>query len=199
MRFRNPLSAIIVILFSLSIVTVASAHNSVPRVEISVERQSPGGVVDVRGVSFGMEETVTLTLISSSTEISYGEVISGAEGEFIYIAVLPSDLLAGTYYFRAITSHHWVISPVLTIWGTAILEDSGQGLRDEHGGLPPSVPTFPPTASVLATVSAPAVSTQANQEPASSGWSANIGILVALTVVGTIIGFSFLRKRSNKN
>ena len=198
MRFRNPLSAIIVILFSLSIVTVASAHNTVPRVEISVERQFPGGVVDVRGVSFGMEETVTLTLISSSTEISYGEVISGAEGEFLYIAVLPSDLIAGTYYFRATTSHHWVISPALTIWGTAIVEDSGQGLRDEHGGLPPSIPTFAPTASVLATVSAPVVSAQANQKPASSGWSANIGILVALTGVAVIIGLGFWRKRSKQ-
>ena len=99
MHFRIPLSAIIIILFSLFIVPVASAHSTQPRLEINVERLNPGGIVDVRGVSFGMEESVTLTLISSSAEIPLGEMPSDAEGEFLHIAVLPSDLAEGTYYF----------------------------------------------------------------------------------------------------
>jgi len=110
MNFRTIVCGVLVITFTFFIVPVASAHSTQPRVEISMDRLNPGGVVDVRGVSFGLEESVTLALIESGVDISLGEMISDPEGEFKHIVVLPSDLVEGTYYFRAVTSHHWVVS-----------------------------------------------------------------------------------------
>jgi len=187
MIFRNFVSVIIVILLSLFIVPVASAHNTQPRVEISKESLNPGGIVDVRGVSFGMEESVTLTLIGSSAEIPFGEVISDAEGEFMHIAVLASDLAEGTYYFRATTSHHWVISPPLTVWGTAVVEGGGQGPRDEDDGLLAPMPTFAPAVATEAVPSAQVVETSAfDWKPIllALGVLMLIGIVVALGLQG---------------
>ena len=190
MRFRTPVSAIIVILFSLFIVPVASAHNTQPRVEINMERLNPGGIVDVRGVSFGMEESVTLTLIGSSAEISFGEVLSDAEGEFMHIAVLPSDLVEGTYYFRATTSHHWVISAPLTVWGTAVAEGGGQGLRDDDDGLLAPMPTL-----AHAAATAPAPSLPLDPTPASAS-NRTIPTLIALTVLGIFVVFAIKMKNT---
>lgn len=125
----------IVFLLTLGFAKAAPAHVGQPRLEISVERMNPGGIVDVRGVSFGMDDSVNLALIGSGVDVSFGEIIASGEGEFIYIAVLPSDLVEGTYYFRAVTSHHYVFSPLLTVWGTAFIEGGGQGPRDEDDGL----------------------------------------------------------------
>ena len=56
MIFRVLPAVFIVLLFSLFMVPVVSAHSTEPRVEISLERLHPGEVVDVRGVSFGMDD-----------------------------------------------------------------------------------------------------------------------------------------------
>jgi len=189
MIFRTLLSLAIVIVYSLIIVPVASAHNMQPRVEISMERLNPGGIVDVRGVSFGMEETVTLTLIGSSAEIPLGEILSDAEGEFMHIAVLPSDLVEGTYYFRATTSHHWVISPPLTVWGTAVMEGGGQGLRDDDDGLLAPMPTLAPVAATAPVPSAPVEATP------TSTWSPIILALAALIFIGIVVAFGLKKKR----
>ena len=192
MHFRIPVSAIIVILFSFFIVPVASAHNTQPRLEINVERLNPGGIVDVRGVSFGMEESVTLTLIGSSAEIPLGEMLSNAEGEFLHIAVLPVDLAEGTYYFRGVTSHHFVLSPPLTVWGVAIVEGGGQGERDEDDGLLAPMPTL---ASAPATTLQPSLPLEPT--PASVS-NRNISAPIALTVIGiVIVVITFAMRRKN--
>jgi hypothetical protein len=192
MHFRIPVFAIIVILFSLFIVPVASAHNTQPRLEINQERLNPGGIVDVRGVSFGMEESVTLTLISSSAEIPLGEMLSDAEGEFLHIAVLPVDLAEGTYYFRGVTSHHFVLSPPLTVWGMAIVEGGGQGERDEDDGLLAPMPTLAPAAS---TTLQPSL--QLEPTPASFS-NRNISVPIALAVIGIlIVAIAIAMKRKN--
>ena len=177
--FRYFLFAIVFIL-ALSFVQSTHAHGGEPRLEISAERMNPGGVVDVRGVSFGMEESVTLALIGSGVEISLGELIADAEGGFRHIAMLPSDLVEGTYYFRATTSHHWVISPPLTVWGTAITEGGEQGPRDEDDGLLAPMPTFAPDAPTVSVPQAPVVATPAVE------WNPNILILVVLMVIGIV-------------
>jgi hypothetical protein len=187
MIFRVVVSIVIVIVLSLFVVPAASAHSTVPRVEISVERLNPGGIVDVRGVSFGMDDSVTLTLIGAGVDFSFGKVIASGEGEFTYIAVLPSDLVEGTYYFRAVTSHHYVLSPPLTVWGTAILEGGSQGERDEDDGLLAPMPTFPPAA-----VASPVP--QVTQTTPASNWNAIIIVLVALTAIGIAVGFGIKRK-----
>ena len=192
MYFRIPISAIIVILFSLFIVPVASAHSTQPRLEINVERLNPGGIVDVRGVSFGMEESVTLTLISSNAEIPLGEMLSDAEGEFLHIAALPVDLAEGTYYFRGVTSHHFVLSPPLTVWGTAVAEGGGQGLRDDDDGLLAPMPTVAPAAAATLQPSIPLEPT-----PASVS-NRNISTPIALAVIAiVIVVITFVMKRKN--
>ena len=94
-----------------------------------MERLHPGEVVNLRGVSFEMDIIVTVTLLGSVVEVPLGEIISNGEGEFTHIVALPADLVEGTYYFRAVTSHHYVLSPPLTVWGTAIAEGGGTGLE----------------------------------------------------------------------
>ena len=192
MFFRSIVTAIFVITISLFLVPSVFAHNQTPRVEISLERLHPGEVVDVRGVSFEMDEPVTLTLIGSGVEVPLGEVLSNGEGEFLHIVQLPSDLVEGAYYFRAVTNHHFVISPPLTVWGTAVSEGGGQGLRDEDDGLLAPMPTFPPA---VATVSAPVVSAPAEDLPASSGLRTNTVVLAAVMVLAIILVFGMLRRR----
>lgn len=187
MIFRAGISIAIVIMLSLFVVPAASAHNTIPRVEISMERLHPGEVVDIRGVSFGMDDSVTLTLIGSGVDVSFGDVLASGEGEFTYIAVIPSDLVEGPYYFRAVTSHHYVLSPPLTVWGTAFTEGGGQGLRDEDDGLLAPMPTFPP-----AVVTAPVPQTSAAQPGAR--WNPLVFALAAVTVIGIAIGFGIKRK-----
>jgi len=189
MLVRVLCSVIIVLLFCLFIVPTASAHSTVPRVEISTERLHPGEVIDVRGISFGMDDSVTLTLIGSGVEVSFGEIIASGEGEFTYIAVLPSDLVEGTYYFRAVTSHHYVLSPPLTVWGTAFIDGGGQGPRDEDDGLLAPMPTFPP-----AVMTAPVA--QVPEATPASNWNAIILALAALIVIGIAIGYSIKHKSS---
>ena len=192
MYFRIPISVSIVILFSLFIVPFASAHSTQPRLEINQERLNPGGIVDVRGVSFGMEDAVTLTLISASAETPMGEMIANAEGEFKYIAVLPSDLVEGTYYFRGVTSHHFVLSPPLTVWGTAVAEGGGQGLRDDDDGLLAPMPTLAPAA---ATTLQPLL--QTDPTPASVP-NRNIPAPIALAVIAIVIAaIAFAMRRRN--
>ena len=190
MFFRAIVSAVIVILLSLFIVPTASAHNKVPRVEISIERLHPGEVVDVRGVSFGMDDTVKLALIGSGVDVAQGEILANAEGEFTHIAVLPADLVEGTYYFRAVTSHHFVLSPPMTVWGTAITEGGSQGPRDEDDGLLAPMPTFPP-----AVVTAPLP--ESPEATPASGRNLILLALGILAVIGIAIGFGIRRKNNH--
>ncbi|MEO7837833.1 MAG: hypothetical protein ABIU06_00595 [Anaerolineales bacterium] len=174
-------SIAIVIVLTLAFVHPTLAHGDEPRLEISSDRMNPGGIVDVRGVSFGMEEAVTLTLISSSAEVPLGEILSDAEGEFLHIAVLPVELAEGTYYFRGVTSHHFVLSPPLTVWGVAIVEGGGQGERDEDDGLLAPMPTLAPGAAATLQPSL-----QTEPTPASVS-NRNIPAPIVLAVLGIVI------------
>jgi len=177
-----------VFIIALSFTSPALAHVDEPRLEINTDRLNPGGVVDVRGVAFDYEESVTLALIGSQADIPLGEITANLEGEFLHIVVLPSDLVEGTYYFRATTSHHWALSPPLTVWGTAMMEGGGQGLRDEDDPLLAPMPTFAPAVATAPIASVPVAAT-----PAST-WNPNILALVVLIVIGIIVLFAIKRK-----
>ena len=199
MNIRHLICGGFVILLTFLLVQPASAHNTQPRVEISTERTNPGTVVDVRGVSFGMEDVVTLALIGSTVEYPLGEMLANAEGEFTYIAVLPPDLVEGSYYFRATTSHHWVISPPIAVWGTAITEGGEQGPRDEDDGLLAPMPTREvpaPAAQVASAVSTPVVLVPGEETAVSAGWSANILMLVFLMGIVAVVLLVLGRKKS---
>ena len=180
----------LVLIFVLSFASPALAHVDEPRLEINTDRMSPGGIVDVRGVAFDYEESVTLALIGSQADIPLGEINANLEGEFMHIAVLPSDLVEGTYYFRATTSHHWVLSPPLTVWGTAVAEGGGQGLRDEDDGLLAPMPTLAPAVPTISVPSAPVVAAPAFD------WNPNMLVLLVLLVFGIIVVFGLKMKNT---
>jgi hypothetical protein len=145
MIFRNIVSLFIVVLLSLFVVPDASAHSGRPRLEINVERIQPGGVLDVRGVEFDYEQTVTLYLERKGILVQLGEAVTDLDGVFLQIIVLPVDLPEGVYNVRAVTSHHDVLSPALTVRGFPILsEGGGQGEREEDDSLLAPMPTFVP-------------------------------------------------------
>jgi hypothetical protein len=132
-------------------------------------------VVDVRGVEFDYEQSVTLYLERTGIVVQLGEVVTDLEGVFIHIAVLPVDLPAGVYTIRAKTDHHEVLRPALTVQGSPILgEGGGQGERDEDDGLLAPMPTYAPGV-VPGSVSQPAAQQVPDEAPASKG---NILILV---------------------
>lgn len=194
MHFRNILACVIVVALSFCTVGTVSAHSTQPRVEISKERLSPGEVIEIRGVSFDMDEPVTLTLLGSGVEIPMGESLSDGEGEFLQILVLPEDLAAGTYYFRATTNHHWVISPPLTVWGTAAVEGGGQGLRTDEDGLLAPMPT------AAAPLPQPTPVPQTSAKETTTAWSnfTNVAIVALLVVLIVIIGVGLGKKNFRK-
>ena len=195
MTLRVLVSVLIACALALFFAPAVSAHATQPRVEISVERLNPGGVVDLRGVAFEMDITVTLTLLGPTIEIPLGEVVASGEGEFLQTIVLPTDLAEGTYYIRATTSHHYVISPPLTVWGIAYEEGGGQSGRDEGDSLLAPMPTFAPGAPGATAAFVPALATPVTELP-DAGFGANILMLVVLMVLVASIVFIFMRKKN---
>lgn len=145
MIYRTFLIFAIIITVCLLLVSPVSAHGRTPRLEISAERMNPGGVLDIRGVEFDYEEAVTLYLERQGLVIELGQIVADLEGIFLHTIVLPPDLPVGTYTIRGVTEHHDVLSPVLTVQGSAVpLEGGGQGERDDDDGLLAPMPTYAP-------------------------------------------------------
>jgi hypothetical protein len=186
MKYRIVLFALFFLFHSSSTVY---AHPIEPRLEINIDRIIPGGVVDVRGVGFDYEEVVTLALIGPQAELALGEVIADTEGVFLNIVSLPQDLPEGTYYFRGITTHHYTISPPLTVQGAAIPEGDDQASRDRQDALLAPIPTFPPPV-----VTAPVPRVPEALPPSS--WNPLFLALAALTVIGIAIGIGIKRKHT---
>ena len=169
-------------------VTPVLSHGDEPRVEISSDRITPGGVIEVRGVDFEREELVTLMLVNQSTTIPFGEVTADTEGIFLQVVTIPVDLSEGTYNFLAITDDHNVTSPDLAVQGPPILAEGegGQGPRDEDDGLLAPMPTYPP-GFVPGGVSPATVASAAQEQPASNPNPA--GFLLIAGVVGILLAF----------
>ena len=186
--FRSFSLAIAMIL-AFAFVSPTSAHSGQPRLEISVERMNPGGVVDVRGVKFDYEQSVTLYLERTGIVVQLGEVVTDLEGVFVYIAILPVDLPEGVYNIRAVTSHHDVLSPALTVQGSPILgEGGGQGERDEDDGLLAPMPTFAPG------VSSTKIPQATSTEKPVFNWNSIILTGVVLMGIGIFFVLSIRRK-----
>ena len=186
----------IALAFCLATKFTVSAHAGEPRLEISIDRLNPGGVLDVRGVAFDYEEVVTLVLMSSQAQISLGEIVANLDGEFNHIVTLPTDLTEGTYYIRGTTAHHWTISPPLTVWGTALGEGGGQGERDEDDGLLAPMPTYPPAAAVTAPVGP--ISAPVEVPRASSGRGTIVVVLMILLTLAAVVALRLVRKRAEQ-
>jgi len=181
--------SILILLPAFLIVQTVSAHGDDPRIEISPERLSPGAVLDIRGVDFEFEEVVMLSLVSSQTEIPFGEVLADVEGIFQLTITLPVDTPEGTYVIRATTDDHVVESPQIVIAGAAIVEGGGQGERDEDDGLLAPMPTFAPGVVSTPMPQAVVIETEA-PEPSSSPL-----LLGAVAVVGLILVATYIRMK----
>lgn len=179
MFFRNIISLLIVSLLSLFVVHDALAHGGEPRLEISVERINPGGVVEVRGVDFDYEEVVALSLMRSSIQIPLSDVTTDVEGIFIQNVVLPTDLPPGEYNFRARSDHHLITSPTIIVWGAAIQDQAGSAIQDQSDMQFGPVPTVAPRAA-----STPAPQTSNLEPPASKS---NPTTLIYSALAGAII------------
>jgi hypothetical protein len=190
----------IIVLFLLIFLqcTSAFAHATEPRLEINIDRIIPGGIIDLRGVAFDYEAMVTLTLIGAQGELPLGEVTADTEGVFIHIVTLPADLAEGTYYFRGVSTHHYTLSPALTVQGNAIPpEGEGEEERwEEEEYLPFPIPTYPPGVIPGAVPGATQfVPVEAPPTPVS-GLNTTIWIIVGLMVVVVILGIVFVKKKT---
>ena len=191
MNFRILVCGALIMIFAFFIVPAVSAHGGQPRLEISVERINPGGVVDVRGVDFEFEEQVTLALVGTEIEIPLGEITADTDGIFLQIVTLPIDLKEGAYHFQAITDDHEVLSPSFIVQGSAISgeEGGGQGLRDEEDSLLAPMPTPGPAASPT-----PVPSTPVESMPVFN-WKPITLVLGLLLLIGAAVALSFKSRR----
>jgi len=192
MVVRTIVSLFIVLVLSLFVVPGASAHARQPRLEINTERINPGGILDVRGVEFDYEQSVSLYLERTGIVIQLGEVITDLEGIFIHMVVVPIDLPQGEYNIRAVTDHHNILSPTLTVHGSAILEGGGQGERDEDDGLLAPMPTYAPGV-VPGGVLQPTAQPTTQKGPAPRGIPTAALVLSILSVLAV---FAVFRQRA---
>ena len=181
-----PLLALVFV-FWLSSAVPAWADGGEPRLEISVERSNPGGMVDVRGVDLEPEEMVAVALIGNELVVPMDEVVADPEGVFLMSVTLPADLVEGEYTLRAVTDDHQMMSPALTVSGAAIT-DNEEGQRDESESLLASMPT--PQAVTPA-------SADSAQEAETGGASSNTSslVLAIVLIAGGIALFSWMRLR----
>lgn len=191
---------IFIFIFALCTAQPALAHGSEPRLEISVERINPGEGLDVRGVDFDYEQSVTLYLERTGILIQLGEILTDLEGVFVQNVVLPVDLPEGVYNVRAVADHHEVVSPALTVQGALILDDGRvQAGRDEHEGFSAPVPTIDTS---IAPVEAPPLTVQpipqtiALEPPASKRSSTTLiySILLGIGII-TLVAVRMVRNK----
>ncbi len=188
MKTNFRYSLFIVLLIALCFVRPVLAHGDEPRLEISLEKLNPGGVIDLRGVDFEAEELISLALIGSDVEIQLNEVTVDSEGVFLQVVTLPADLPEGTYYFRAVTDDHEVLSPAILVQGSAIMNEEVEGQRAEEEPLLAPMPTFAPG---IAPTQPP--QTASPTKPASN-WNLEI-IISVLVIAGIIMVFGLRRMK----
>lgn len=182
---------IFVFLFALPFAQPAYAHGGEPRLEISVERINPGGVMEVRGVDFDYDEPVALALMRSEIQIPLTEITADGEGVFTQVVTLPPDLPAGEYNFQARSDHHMIMSPVITVWGAAVADEESNYVEDQSDLALGPIPTFVPNLS-----STPLPQPAAVEPPVSRRNSTTLiySILAGVAILA-FWGVRMLRKR----
>ncbi len=146
-KILRTISYAFAFIFALCCAQPAFAHGGEPRLEISVERINPGGLIEVRGVDFDYDELVVLSLMRSQIQIPLMEVTADGEGVFTQAIALPADLPLGEYNFRAKSDHHLVASPTITVWGVAAQNQEDNAIRDQSDVQLGAVPTLAPGVS----------------------------------------------------
>ncbi|MFT3895833.1 MAG: hypothetical protein QM730_29795 [Anaerolineales bacterium] len=193
MYLRRTFMGILVVLMAFFMVHPVFAHGDEPRLEISVERVNPGGVIEVRGADFEMDELVTLELIGSDVSVPLGEFVADVEGVFSHIVTVPVDLKEGNYTFQATTDDHVIESPAFVVWGMAIIEDAEDGQRTDEDPLLAPMPTYAPGVSVTPMPVVEAMETPAAPETSPFPW---IPVLAGVVIVGLFLAIFFRKKRA---
>ncbi len=170
----------------------AYAHDDLVRIEVSPERLNPGGVLELRGVGFEPEATIQLSLVGAAGVTNLGELSSDAQGEFTQISSIPVDLPEGIYHVRAKSSEHEVISPAITIQGSAVIQDQQDHAVLENDSLLAPIPTpmFDPQSEVKS------MSITPEHQP-SKVLLIILVVLVMMALAGAI--GAVLRRSVNKN
>jgi hypothetical protein len=185
MRKSHSTAVVIIIwLFIFVLAHPVSAHGDEPRLEISLERVSPGGVVDVRGVDFEPEEVISLSLVGEASEFALGDVVADPEGIFLQIVALPDDLASGAYHFSAVTDDHEITSPTLTVFGDGLAGEA-EPVRDEDDPLLAPMPTYAPGV-VPGGVSQPAASPENEDAPVSNAAPVLPIFVIGFLLLGTL-------------
>lgn len=180
-----------VLILALCCVQPAFAHGTEPRLEISVERINPGGLVEVRGVDFDYDEPVVLSLMRSEIQIPLIDVTADAEGVFTQIIVLPADLPAGEYKFRAKSDHHLVMSATFLVWGMAEQNQEDNSIRDQSDVQLGPVPTF--SADVSSTP-LPQATAMVSPVPKRTSTAVTYSILLGAVILA-LLGVGMLKRR----
>ena len=188
-QFCELLLTILVFFLAFCFAQTAFAHGDEPRLEISVDRINPGGLVEVRGVGFDYDEQLTLFIIRSNAQFDLIKVTTDEEGIFTQNIVLPTDLPAGDYNLLAKTEHHIVTSPTITVWGTAIENQVDNGIQDQ------SDVQFDPLPTLAADAPTPMLSSVSPSAPQSPDKTSPPFVWMALGL-GTILLLGiFIRSR----
>lgn len=182
-------------IFAVCWIQPAFAHGTEPRLEISVERINPGGVLEVRGVDFDYDELIILSLTRSTIQIPLNEVTADVEGVFTQVIVLPPDLPTGEYNFRAKSEHHTVMSPTIKVWGAAVENNESNSIQDQSDVQFGLIPTFAP-AVVPENGSLPVAEPVTSSVPPAQN-SSILFMLSFLVVVGLLVftGARLIRKQ----
>jgi hypothetical protein len=133
------MAALIAALLIVSLPLRAYAHDGPPRLELSMNRASPGAMIEVRGINLAPKASIVIVLVHNESEMQLGQVMSDAQGDFIQALALPVDLTAGDYTVRAVSQDQALVSTALKIEGAAMVE--GGETRDESEPLLSAMPS----------------------------------------------------------
>lgn len=112
----------------------ALAHEGAPRVLVSPDRVSPGGVVDIRGEDLGQDADLRLLLVGGAGEVELARTSADGEGHVVASLVVPTDLPNGTYRLRAEPQANGIAAPldaILIVEGAPIGAGGEPGPKDE--------------------------------------------------------------------
>jgi hypothetical protein len=99
MNVRSIVAGIFTLVLTFSFVSPALAHATTPRLEISAERVNPGEVVDLRGVGFDYEESVTLYLERPGIVVQLGSATADWKASFFTLPFCRSIYRKGSITF----------------------------------------------------------------------------------------------------
>jgi len=136
---RRLLSAVVLVLVGLGIPGGAASHDGRVGVFVEPDQVSPGGAIAVHGDNVSTDDPVEVDLIAGEARIQLATAVTDGQGSFTVGAILPTDLLAGTYAIE--------VNGVSGVHMTAFVQVAGAPIFDGQGAPPgqdEGLPALPP-------------------------------------------------------